>query len=56
MKTDKELAEEIKGLLSGDPEMDHGRCDDFVVTVLRDAGYPLLAETYDNMCNDFWYA
>ena len=53
---DKKLAEELKALMSGDAEVDHGVADDFVAKVLRDSGYPELSITYLALCGGFWYA
>jgi len=56
MKTDKELAQELKSKMCGDREIDHGVADDFLINVLREAGYTELAETFDDLTVDFWYA
>lgn len=56
MKTDNELAKELKSKMCGDAEVDHGVADDFLIQVLRDAGYTELAQTLDDLTGDFWCA
>lgn len=56
MKTDLELSLELKSKMHGDEEGDHIAADDFVIAVLKGAGYPELAKTYSTLCDHFWYA
>ena len=59
MRTDAELAKAFTEEwleVAGDSEMAHVRADDFILNVLREAGYPELIEAYNIASADFWYA
>ena len=57
MKTDKELAKELKSLMGGDDEeYDHITADLFVTETLNRIGYPELAKMYKDLTEDFWYS
>jgi len=59
MKTDNQLAIELKEKwleVAGDNEVAHGMADSFLVDTLRELGYRELADTFDEISADFWYA
>ena len=56
MSEDKELAEKLKAMMCGDPEIDHGNADTFISNVLREKGLVELADAYDELAEQFWYA
>lgn len=56
MSKDKELADELQSMMTGDEEIDHNFADDFLVKVLRDAGYEKLAAKFEELSQGFWYS
>ena len=55
--TDEEAVEELKKQCkTGFPENDHEQADQIIAELLVSLGYTKTAETYTDMCENFWYA
>ena len=55
--TEDEAVEKLKQICQdNDPESEHCDADELLVEFLRDQGFPELANTFDELSQNFWYA
>lgn len=56
--TDEEAVTAFHKELEGscDYEEEHGSGDGFVSKILKEHGFPKLAEAYDEKCQHWWYS